>query len=128
MSLGERLKTLRKTNKMTQLDLANRLGKDNTTISKWESDIYQPDTDELRKLAEIFSITTDFLVGRTEIKESRATYGGEEEEYDYKKDPDISPELMNLLDKLAAIPDKRRAEIIKEATEYVDYLKAKGKI
>ncbi|BAU27592.1 transcriptional regulator with XRE-family HTH domain [Aneurinibacillus soli] len=64
MTLGERLKQKRKELKMTQADVAKKLGVDNTTISKWESDTYQPDADNLRNLADLLLTTTDYLTGR----------------------------------------------------------------
>lgn len=66
MSFGERLKRLRKKRKITQKDLANVLGVDNTTISKWESDIYEPEMTAINKIADYFNVTVDYLLGRTD--------------------------------------------------------------
>ncbi|OEF98854.1 hypothetical protein BHF71_10685 [Vulcanibacillus modesticaldus] len=87
MTLGERIKSLRKANKMTQLDLAKYLGKDNTTISKWESDIYQPDADELKRLAEILSTTTDYLLGRSDSPVEFT-----EEDFEFVRDLELTDE------------------------------------
>lgn len=69
LSLGERIKRRRKELRLTQKDLASKMGLDNTTISKWESNTYEPDTKSLYKLAEILSVTTDYLLGRTDSPE-----------------------------------------------------------
>ncbi|GIM45922.1 hypothetical protein DNHGIG_14710 [Collibacillus ludicampi] len=67
MSLGQRIKVKRKEKKLTQLDVARKLGIDNTTVSKWESDVYEPDADNLAKLANLLEVTTDYLLtGRTD--------------------------------------------------------------
>lgn len=66
MSLGQRIKAKRKEKKLTQVEVAKRLGIDNTTVSKWESDIYEPDAETLVKLAELFDTTSDYLLGRDE--------------------------------------------------------------
>ena len=66
MSLGARLKTKRKQLKLTQVDVANHLGIDNTTVSKWESDTYEPDIDSLKKLADLYHTTIDYLSGKEE--------------------------------------------------------------
>lgn len=63
MTLGERIKKKRKENKLTQKALAGILGIDHTTVSKWESNIYEPDTKTLNKLAELLSVSTDYLIG-----------------------------------------------------------------
>lgn len=65
LSLGQRIKDRRKEKKFTQIEVARRLGIDNTTISKWESDVYEPDADTLAKLAELFDTTSDYLLGLT---------------------------------------------------------------
>ena len=49
-SLGERIKAARKAAKLTQAELAEKLGIRNTTISNWEKGISRPDTDQLERL------------------------------------------------------------------------------
>ncbi|WP_339271659.1 helix-turn-helix transcriptional regulator [Paenibacillus sp. FSL W8-0187] len=82
MSLGLRIKELRKDKKLTQRELAQKLEIDNTTVSKWEADVYEPDTNTLNKLADFFEVTTDYLLGRTENPKGYETnmsfYGGPE--------------------------------------------------
>jgi transcriptional regulator with XRE-family HTH domain len=63
LSLGQRLKLQRKRNKLTQKDVARILKINYTTISKWETNVYDPDTDSLRKLAELYGTTVDYLIG-----------------------------------------------------------------
>ncbi|WP_165822601.1 helix-turn-helix domain-containing protein [Paenibacillus montanisoli] len=64
MSLGTRLKELRRAKKLTQKEVANRLEIDNTTISKWEADVYEPNTVTLVKLATLYETSVDQLLGR----------------------------------------------------------------
>ena len=45
MSLGERLSNLRKTKKLSQEEVAERLNVSRQTISKWETDQSTPDFD-----------------------------------------------------------------------------------
>jgi len=66
MTLGQRIKLKRNEKKLTQKELATKLGIDHTTVSKWESDIYEPDTSTLNKLADIFDVQVDWLTGRTD--------------------------------------------------------------
>jgi transcriptional regulator with XRE-family HTH domain len=45
---------------------------DRTTISKWERHGgSEPDTDTIKKLADIFEVTSDYLLGRTDDRNSR---------------------------------------------------------
>lgn len=59
---------LRRESGMNQLDLAELLGVTQQTISKYEKGIREPDNTTLMKLAEIFNCSTDYLLGRTELK------------------------------------------------------------
>lgn len=53
---------LRKTNHMSQEELAEKLNVSRQTLSKWEVGESQPDIDKCRQLAEIFQVTLDDLV------------------------------------------------------------------
>lgn len=57
------IKSLRKANDFTQKQLADLLNIKQTSISKWELDISLPDTDNLIKLANIFNVSTDYVLG-----------------------------------------------------------------
>lgn len=63
-TLGKRIVAGRKRLGLTQDQLAERLGVTAQAVSKWENDQSCPDIAMLPKLAEIFGITTDALLGR----------------------------------------------------------------
>ena len=63
-TLGKRIVTNRKRMGLTQDQLAEQLGVTAQAVSKWENDQSCPDITMLPKLAEIFGITTDELLGR----------------------------------------------------------------
>ncbi|EGK10197.1 MAG: helix-turn-helix transcriptional regulator [Firmicutes bacterium] len=67
MSFGQRLKELRKKRKITQAELAKVLGVDNTTISKWESNTYEPEMTAIKEIADFFNVSADYLLGRTNV-------------------------------------------------------------
>lgn len=62
-TLGKRIMLCRKNLGMTQNDLADALGVTAQAVSKWENDQSCPDINMLPKLAQIFGITTDELLG-----------------------------------------------------------------
>lgn len=64
--LNERIKELRNSRKMTQVELAKALGLTKQCISNWENDNVLPSVDMLCKLADFFSVTTDYLLCREE--------------------------------------------------------------
>ncbi|OAJ73962.1 XRE family transcriptional regulator [Brevibacillus sp. SKDU10] len=64
-TFGQRLQKSRKKAKLTQEQVANKLGLDYSTISKYENDHSQPDNDTLITLADLYLVTVDYLLGRT---------------------------------------------------------------
>ncbi|MBQ1478405.1 MAG: helix-turn-helix domain-containing protein [Erysipelotrichaceae bacterium] len=63
MKFKENLRYLRKLNKMSQNDLANRLGyKSFTTIQKWEDGTSFPKVENLNALSDIFHVELDHLL------------------------------------------------------------------
>lgn len=63
-TIGKRIMENRKRFGLTQDALAEQLGVTAQAVSKWENDQSCPDITMLPKLAEIFGITTDALLGR----------------------------------------------------------------
>lgn len=62
MILGEKLKALRTAKKMSQKELAERIGIAKSVISFYESGDRSPSYDVLIKIARIFNVTTDYLL------------------------------------------------------------------
>ena len=62
-TIGKRIAQHRKRMGLTQDQLAEKLGITAQAISKWENDLSCPDITILPKLADIFSTTTDALLG-----------------------------------------------------------------
>ena len=60
---NERLKLLRTANKLSQVDLANKLGVKKQTVSNWENDNILPSIDMLIKICNFFHVSTDYLLG-----------------------------------------------------------------
>lgn len=68
ISFAMRLKKLREQKKLNQTELANLLEVSNGSISKWERGDRQPDYETLEKIADIFNVTIDYLLGRSDVK------------------------------------------------------------
>ena len=64
MTNGERIKYLREKNGFTQKDIATRLGVEPAAISKYELDMREPNIEAIKKLATIFNVSIDYLLGR----------------------------------------------------------------
>lgn len=61
--ISERIKQLRKQNKWTQQDLANRLHVGKTTVSNYETGHSDPNIDMINQLSKIFDVSIDYLLG-----------------------------------------------------------------
>lgn len=60
---GIRLRDLRTKRKLSQSDVASRLDVTKSTISAYENNIAIPPSDVLKKLALMFNVSSDFLLG-----------------------------------------------------------------
>lgn len=58
-----RIKELRKANNKTQRDIANLTGYGQTLVSKWENFEREPDNSTLKKIANYFNVSVDYLIG-----------------------------------------------------------------
>lgn len=63
VELGNRIKELRTARKMTQAEFADRLGVTKSAISSYENGSRLPSYDILIKIARVFRVSTDNLLG-----------------------------------------------------------------
>ncbi|HEL1573314.1 TPA: helix-turn-helix domain-containing protein [Streptococcus suis] len=71
-SLGDRVRELRESKNMTQTELAEMLDmKTYTTVSKWEKNENFPKGRDLKRLAQIFSVTSDYLLGLSDNRHEK---------------------------------------------------------
>lgn len=62
MKLADKVLNLRKTNGMSQEDLARKLNVSRQAISRWEMGTAQPDAPNVLQLSRLFGVTTDYLL------------------------------------------------------------------
>ena len=60
--LGERIKALRTTRNLSQVELAKKLNVSKQSVSNWENNNILPSIDLIKKLAAFFSCSTDYLL------------------------------------------------------------------
>lgn len=85
--IGKRLKKLRGNRK--QREIAEKLGVSRASYSHYENEHVETDNDILIKMADLFNVTTDFLLGRTNIPNNSLT-----------------PEQLGLIEKLDLSDDE----------------------
>ncbi|GIO03438.1 hypothetical protein J5TS2_41060 [Brevibacillus halotolerans] len=94
-SLGSRLKQARENKRLTQIHVAKKLGISNGTLSGYERNYRDPDTETLSQLAGIYEVSLDWLIGIT----SSST----KETKEFTSDAE---QIQNILDSLPS--DKRK--------------------
>lgn len=65
--VGKRLKDCRTAMHLTQRDVAKLMGVAQPVYQRFEKGVFECNYGQLVKLAYIFDVTTDYLLGRTEI-------------------------------------------------------------
>jgi len=66
---GERLKSLREDKDLLQRDIAEIIGVSDRTIGMYEQERREPGIETLKKFADYFNVTLDYLTGRVDNKE-----------------------------------------------------------
>lgn len=69
MEFGDRLRQTREAKGMSQQDLADRAGIQASAVSHFELGRRLPSFDNIRRLADALNVTSDFLLGRTDVRE-----------------------------------------------------------
>lgn len=65
--LGKQIKKLRCQKGFTQQQLADYLHISPSAVGMWEKNRNEPDIETLKKLADFFDVTVDYLIGRETI-------------------------------------------------------------
>lgn len=76
---SERLKELRKTRKINQVNLGKYLNFGYTAIANYESGRNEPSFDTLIRLAQYFGVTVDYLLGLSDYPQNEKEISEEEE-------------------------------------------------
>lgn len=67
-TFGDNLKSLRKVNKMSQQEFANKMQTTQQRVSEWECDKVEPSLYNILKILKVFEITFEELVEGVEEK------------------------------------------------------------
>ncbi len=66
--LNERLRALRESRGINQKELAKKIYVSKQSMSNWENDNIQPSVEVLMRIANFFSVSTDYLLGLDDRK------------------------------------------------------------
>lgn len=88
-SFGQRLRLLREEKKMVQKEIAGLIDVSESTVGKYENGLRTPTPETIIKLAKYFEVSSDYLLGYSEIRET-----AEEILKNLKIDPTISENAL----------------------------------
>ena len=77
--VSERIKNLRMSNDMTQTDLAKKLNITRSSVNAWEMGTSIPSTTYIVELAQLFHVSTDYLLGLSDNVTLDVSYLNERE-------------------------------------------------
>lgn len=97
---GERIKKLRDENMHTQDQLASALGVSRSTISNYESEERAPDIYMLNKIATLYNVSIDYIIGRTDVKNIDEYVSLKSLHQTYKNGSSITLKLIYLINEI----------------------------
>ena len=65
---ASRIKFLRQSKELSQVQLAEKLGVKKQSVSNWENNNIMPSVDMLVKIADFFQVSADYLLGREPVE------------------------------------------------------------
>ncbi len=112
MDLGSKIKELRLENNMLQKELAAHLQVSTGTVCNYEKNTHFPDGDALCKIADLFGVSIDYLMGRTNFRSGLDVLSQE-----------ICPDLLlaDLVNEIVSLDVQHQKEIC-QFTAYQKYM------
>ncbi|MEB6549126.1 helix-turn-helix domain-containing protein [Heyndrickxia sporothermodurans] len=114
MTIGIRISALRKKKNLTQEELAQRVGISRAALSHYEKDRREPDFETLKKIADFFDVSSDYLISGKESDELINVAGKEikltPEEYEVFKELKKHPTAFH---DIMSDPERKVKQLIK---------------
>lgn len=116
--LGDRLRSARERKGLKQTQVKDKTGIHNKTLSGYENGVSEPDADTMKKLAELYEVSTDWIIGNmpekkkgTLLPESQVDQIIKETELHYnvnlRDDPVVLAAMKNLIESIAQAKSKK---------------------
>ncbi|BFH10663.1 helix-turn-helix domain-containing protein [Paenibacillus melissococcoides] len=118
MGVGDRIKKQREKMGLTQMELADRLGINNSVLSRIEAGKRGVDDNELLLFADFFDVDSDYLLGRTNKlrHEINMSFFGGPDQYT----PDEIEEMEAALIRYRKMKERAREEAARETKKKTD--------
>jgi transcriptional regulator with XRE-family HTH domain len=110
-TFGERLQALRKEKGLTGEELGKIFSVTKSAVSNWENKNRFPDENMLKKLAEFFNVTLDYLFGRSDIPNPYKSEIKPEAIIDAESLYKVDPEMLIQMCRATDLPEQERQKI-----------------
>lgn len=121
-TMGTRLKELRMNAGYTGEEVGRMLQVSKSVISMWEKDLRSPSADLIERFADIYGVSTDYIITGRESNAPKGYYH-DQESAEYAEYLRTRPHAKILF---SASKDMTK-EDMEEAVRYIEYLKSKHK-
>ena len=118
-----RIRELRLSHNMKQIDFARQLGISQGTLSSWENNKFEPDVASLLALSKIFSVSIDFLLGNdVNLNSNNYLLGRENKKEAPSPVPMLGKDAQKLLDMYDELSAENKDQVMRYVTSiyYVD--------
>ena len=113
--ISERIRELRKSSGLTQIEFAQKLNVSHATVAMWETEKRTPGIETIKKIAEFFGVSVDYLTGSKITLDF--SYIDETKEYCKKHFPKHSKDVEAILNDLDNLNDRGISEVCKRVHE-----------
>nr|WP_289038318.1 helix-turn-helix transcriptional regulator [uncultured Allobacillus sp.] len=115
---GRRLKQCRKSIGKNQEQVAEQIGISRASYSHYENNHVEPDIDLIRRMADYFNVSSDYLLGRTDVPDVQET---DRRKIIINKIATEFPDSDLMFNDLASMT----ADDLEEVYNYIKYIKSK---
>ena len=118
------IKTLRSQHGMSQMKLAELMRVSRSTIAMWENGGSEPDHCALLRLADIFGVSVDTLLGRSQpMPPAAPAQPADSDAVTPEQLAALDPATRKIADLFSSLPEAER----QEALHYIEYIIARSK-
>ncbi len=97
MTVGERIRDLRKKKGYSQEELADQLNMSRQAVAKWEKDICEPNLECLTSMSKIFEVDLDFLITGETVSYDKTSNGFQENEIEIASESNRSLDRKDII-------------------------------
>ncbi|MGG7160203.1 hypothetical protein BH721_01505 [Clostridium baratii] len=99
MSIGQKIKTIRKTNKLTQVELSKKANISRSYLADIENDRYNASLDTLKSIANALNVKISDLVEESKVNDSKSSKNKEQIDTiaAHLEDKNLTPKKVELI-------------------------------